>query len=191
MKRFVAFSVALVMVLGLGAAGAFAAQPARGGGVGLTVDGSLAIATETYSGSDAALGFGFGLSYDLSDAMRLSGKRLLARADFNSYQASAEYAFLSLESSRMPLFVGARYILPARTSPLDLYAEAGVEFSFDEHEEYIGFYKYKVDKTNVGVSPGFGVIFPIGGNMSLGANVRAHIISNSYVSFNFTFGYTF
>lgn len=185
----------LTMILVLCVAGGVFAAPAKSG-VGLTIDGSVSVADETYQGSDAGFGFGFGVSYDLSDVVRLGDSKFMARADINVLQGEQDLGiFGTLDSSRMPFFVGARYVLPIKTQPLDLYAEAGIEMSFDKYEVSYSFfgvpYKEEVSDTNLGFTPGFGAIFPLGSNLSLGANVRLHIISNGYTSFSFTLGYSF
>jgi hypothetical protein len=184
----------LTMILVLFATSAAFAAPAKSG-VGLTIDGSISVADETYEGSDAGFGFGFGVSYDLSDVVKLGDSKLLARADVNILQGEQDLGFLgTLDSSRMPFFVGARYVLPINTQPLDLFAEAGLELSFDKYEVVYPFFaglKNEVSDTNLGLAPGFGAVFPLGSNLSLGANARLHLITNSYMSFSFSLGYSF
>jgi opacity protein-like surface antigen len=194
MKKVLILSVILVLcATGSVFAAAAKAAPARTGGIGLTIDGSLSLATKTYSDSGAGLGFGFGASYDLENAIPLSKGKLLARADFNYFQASQDLGFVSLDSSRIPFFIGARYVLPLKL-PVDLFAEGGIELSFDKHQEANPIFfplVAEVSETNLGVTPGFGVTFPLGNNMSIGADARIHIISTGYTSFMFSFGYSF
>ncbi len=188
MKKVLVMSVILVMCAAGGASAAY-----KGGEAGVTVDGSLAVATQTYSGSGAAVGFAVGVSYDLENLVKLREGKFLARADISSFAASKDEVFASLDSTRMPLFVGARYVLPFRTEPLNLFVEVGLELSFDKHEALFPglLAKYSVSETNLGVAPGFGVFFPIGSNMVIGADARLHVLSNSYTSFMFSLGYNF
>lgn len=170
-------------------------------GEGITIDGSLLAADETYKGSDAALGFGFGVSYGLGDMVRLGQGSLVLRGDIGVLRGSSENFYLELDSSRIPLFVGVRYILPLDLKPLDLYAEGGLELSRDKYEVAVpvflpgfraGFFaKSTISDTNLGVTPGFGAVLSLSDSFSLGLNARFHLITNTYLSFGLTAGYSF
>jgi opacity protein-like surface antigen len=185
----IVFTAAMILTLNIGSAFAAHAQ-------GVTIDGSLSLATETVSGSGTTAGIGVGLSMDISDRVHLSDKRakLQLRGDITYYNWDYDVLGINLSVTRVPVFVGGRYFLPIQdNSKVDVYVEGGLELSFDNVETALPFGIGKVSSSdiNLGVTPGVGIEFPLQSNLVLGANARYHLISDSYMTFAVSLGYRF
>lgn len=163
---------------------------------GLIIDGTVSIATEPSKGFGNGLGFGVGFGMDVTNKTSIRSGRLIARGDIHYYKWDTSVFGVDVTLTRMPVFLGARYYVPVKAGSLmALYAEGGLELSFDKSEAAACAgalcVKESASETNIGIAPGAGVEFPLGQNLSLGANIRLHMISDSYLSIGASIGHRF
>lgn len=204
MKRTVVLVLALVLLM---AGSAFAQQrgksasksASKSAGGDMVVDGMLSLATEPVDGFGMAIGFGVGFSKDITREAKMRQGKLMARGDLNYYSWSQDTFGVEVTLSRMPIFLGGRYYIPMQgQSNMDVYAEGGLEISFDKAEACLpSFFPGQppicgsASDTNIGITPGAGIEFPINNNMTVGANARLHLITDSYLTIGATLGYKF
>jgi hypothetical protein len=149
---------------------------------------------------DVGTGFGLGVGWNtpftnIFQASTASGAadNLMIRADLSyfSWEGDTTVPFISIdeEITRIPLFLGVRYFVSAdniKTKGLGIYAEIGIELSFDDMEvktsnTFLGTStKDSDDEINLGVPIGAGIQYYISEKLYLGFNARLHIISGSY-----------
>lgn len=168
----------LLAVMVLSAGTAFAGQKKTG----LNLDAFVGLATEPASGLGNTFGLGVGGTLDLA-ALGAGGSSnvddLKLRADI-SYFKWDEHFF---EYRRIPVFAGARYFfVPAgRGSSVSVYGEGGLELSFDRLEVPLFFFgSASESEINLGITVGGGLEVPVADNVYIGANLRLHLISDSY-----------
>jgi opacity protein-like surface antigen len=151
---------------------------------------------------DGDVGTGFGLGAGLNIPFTTifnagvvpgAADNLMIRADLSyfSWEGDTTAPFVSIdeEITRIPLFLGVRYFVSAdniKTEGLGIYAEIGIELSFDDEEvkttnTFLGTStKDSDDEINFGVPIGAGIQYYISEKLYLGLNARLHIISGSY-----------
>jgi opacity protein-like surface antigen len=176
MKRSAIAILTALVLLSTGAT-VFAAGSNTGD---LEVDGSFALATGPGS-FDSGWGVNAGVGYMLNDVV----KNLQARVDIGYYDFSTDFFFTSLDFTRVPITVSARYYFPI-SDQLKVFAQAGVEASADS-KEFIDVFGFKETKNelNVGLSPGAGVEFWINPQISVYVLGRSHLITDSYITMHF------
>jgi hypothetical protein len=199
MKRSLVIIVAMLMVALLGA-NAFAAKAASsGGGAKTEVDGMLSIATDpgaaSYGSFGTTLGLGVGVGFDLSDSLKPSSGKIFGRADINYFSWDESVWGISASYTRVPIFVGGRYYIPASGSNVAVFVEAGLEFSFDKQEIPLPFFFGITSSTsdlNIGITPGAGIEVPISKDgLFIGGDARWHIITNDYFTLSLVLGKKF
>lgn len=172
----------------------------------LGVDFNLGYSAEAFEGLGGAFGFGLGAQYDLAKFSRKLDK-FYGRFDINRYSYSEEIFGFELKASRMPVFLGARYMHSLK--PVTIFGELGLELSFDKVEVAIpstifGFdpitfqttsststIKAEDSKTNFGITPGVGLLYNITGKVYAGLDIRYHIIKDGYLTIGIFAGYKF
>lgn len=199
MKKLMVIACSVVLLLGM-AGGASAASKNGGGGSGVSIDGTLSLATDPtesmFGLTDLTLGIGLGLSADISQDSSKTGK-LQFRGDFIYYDWDVDAYFFDVSYERVPLFLGVRYFFPMDNGSVGVFVEGGLEISFDKVEvpfynPFFGLFgKVEDDETNLGITPGIGIEVPIQDNLYFGSNLRFHFISDSYASLGVTLGYRF
>ncbi len=182
MKKIVIMLLGLVLASGT----AFAAGSA---GSGVSIDLSGNYASEPESGFDGTFGPELGCNIDLSRAFGTSkGLELQGRASLSYYSWDADFFGDNLEIRRIPLFVGGR-ILTSVSPQVKLYGQLGLELSFDKVEMETPFFgKVSDDETNLGITPGIGVIVPVSNQFYIGGNASWHIIDSDYFTIGVTVG---
>jgi hypothetical protein len=128
-------------------------------------------------------------------------ENLLLRADLNyfAWEDTITVPFVGtsfdIEMTRLPLFLGGRYVLPQKLgNSVIMYAEGGFEISFDAIEAavcvpFVPCVPTSEDEVNFGITPGFGLAMPITNNLIAGVNGRFHVIADTYFSLMATVGF--
>ncbi len=142
----------------------------------IEVDGSLMFA----SGPDS-FDSGFGLNFGAGYTLGTIDKNLQARIDIGYLKFSRDFYALSLDYTRIPVTISARYYFPL-DNRMKLFAQAGVETSFDDKDSFSIFGKQSKSELNVGLTPGGGIDFSINPMVSVFALGNVHLISDSYYS---------
>jgi hypothetical protein len=197
-------AILIVMAVFLMAGTAFA----QGASGGTMFDVSLGMGTEP----DSNLGMGYGLRIGVSKefgklfpAVKKSNftKNLYMRGDLGYFaweDSKSVTAFgitskTELTYSRIPIFLGGRHVWEKLGGGgITAYAEAGLEFSFDKAEvtaKVTGLPTVSDDESeiNFGISPGFGVLYPMSEKTAIGLAGRLHLIADSYSTWMFTVVY--
>ncbi len=179
MKISSKFVVSMVLL------GLVAASPAFAKEGDKALDLTLDVATEPVTGFGSTVGFTVGGGYEIID-------NLQARIDLSYYNWSQDVGFPgfvseSISVTRIPLDLGARYYIQLPPKGLSVYPLAALEISFDSFETALpfGFGKHSVDEVNAGVVMGGGVDYALTKEFSVGANLKGHILSDSYVTLGF------
>ncbi len=196
MKRGILVIVAVLMATLL-CGNAFAAK--AGAGYKTAVDGMLSVASEPESGFGDTVGVGVGVSFDLSSTLKPSSGKIFGRADINYFSWDASEFGIDVTFTRVPIFLGGRYYIPTSGSNIDVFVEAGLEFSFDKAEAvvpafppFFGAVKSSESDFNIGITPGVGIEVPISNDgWYIGGDARWHIIENDYFTLSFVFGKRF
>jgi len=130
---------------------------------------------------DDSYGLTFGAGYMLNNISR----DLQARIDISYFPFEQDVANTNVDYTRVPINISGRYYIPLRDR-LNLFAEAGLEVSFDEAEfvDVLGV-KHSESDTNWGVTPGFGAEYFVSQDMSIFALGRFHVITDDYFSTHF------
>jgi len=186
MKKVAFALLALVFVSGT----AFAAGSA-GSGVSFDLSGNYA--SEPASGFDGTFGLELGANVPFSrlgmDAGTSKGVELQGRASLSYYNWDQGFFGADLEYRRIPLFVGGRVVAPL-SSQVKVYGQLGLELSFDKVDVFIpGLGSGSESDTNIGITPGVGILFPISNQFYLGGNLNWHIISDDYFTVGLTVGF--
>ena len=200
MKRF--FVLSVVVLAGLLLSGnAFAAKASSGAKT--EIDGMLSIATDPsvggYGGSfGTTLGIGAGIGFDLSDSLKPNTGKIFGRADINYFNWDETFWGTSLTYRRIPIFVGGRYYLPTSGGNVNVFVEAGLEFSFDKQDVAVpvfffgGALKSSRSDLNLGITPGVGIEVPLSNEgLFIGGDARWHIIDNDYFTLSLVLGTKF
>ncbi len=180
MKKIVIITLAALVLFGMTAT-AFA-KPSRSSSSSsdeAEIDASLVVATAPASGFDTGIGVTVG-----------AGK-MFPQIDRN-FQGRVELSYLSWSATefgfdvtftRVPLDLGARYFIPTSNADVKIYVQGMLELSFDKEETGVPFFgTVSASTTNLGVVPGAGIDYRINPNLSIVADVRAHLISGSYLT---------
>lgn len=192
MKKVLVLCLSVFLLCAGSAFAAKKATKAAGGAPGLSIDVGGIVGTEPASGFGSALGFTLGASMDLSS---VANAPIEGRADLSYLSYKEEFTFgfvgasskIELKYRRIPIFVGGRYLLPLQ-SPAKVFVEGGIEVSFDKVESGVAdpftgrAIKVEASETNLGLTPGIGISYPVSPTVSIGGNARYHIISGSYFS---------
>lgn len=187
MKKVAIMLLALVLASGT----AFAAGGQAGSGVSFDLSGNYA--SEPASGFDGTFGLELGANVDLNrlgtSISTSKGVELQGRASLSYYNWDESIFGQDLEYRRIPLFVGGRVLAPV-SPQLKVYGQLGLEISFDEVEFFHPvFGRFSESDTNLGLTPGVGIIFPVSNQLYLGGNLSWHIISDNYFTLGVTVGF--
>ena len=172
--------ITLLLVLSLG----LCATPALAG----EIDAAIGIGTEPA----ARLGSTFGLRVGFQDEfLKIFSsasnneftQALQFRADISYFSWKKDIAGVSLKYRRVPVFVGGRYSIPVELGSAALFSDGGVEVSFDSAEVCVGGLgcaSTSASEMNVGLAAGIGVEVPFDEKITLGADLRWHLIADGY-----------
>ncbi len=182
MKR-IALLMLVVLVLGMTAT-AFAKTKESSSPYqqGVEVDASLVVASAPASGFDTGVGVTFGAGTMLPQIDR----NLQGRVELSYFSWSATEFGVDVTYTRIPIDIAGRYYIPTQADNLKLYLQAGLEISFDKVEAAVpspfGSITSSESTSNLGIVPGVGIDYKINQNLSLVADLRAHLISDSYMT---------
>ncbi|MGE5189181.1 MAG: outer membrane beta-barrel protein [Gemmatimonadota bacterium] len=187
MKRIAFMILALVLVSGT----AFAAGGQAGSGVSVDLSGNYA--SEPASGFDGTFGVELGANADLNrlgiNLATSKSVELQGRASLSYYNWDESFFGQDFEYRRIPFFLGARVLAPM-SPQVKVYGQLGLEISFDRVELYNPvFGKVSESDTNLGLTPGVGILFPVSNQFYLGGNLSWHIISDDYFTLGVTVGF--
>jgi len=185
MKKAALMVLGLVLVSGT----AFAAGPA---GSGMSLDLSGNYASEPASGFDGTFGPELGFNVDLNriglNVGTSNNVEVQGRASLSYYNWDQTVSGVDLEYRRIPLFFGGR-VLTSVSPQIKLYGQLGLEISFDKVEAFHPvFGRLSESDTNLGITPGVGILFPISNQIYLGGNLSWHIIEDNYFTLGVTVG---
>lgn len=193
MKKILLFSL-VVLLLGYGSA--FAEE---GKSSVFTLDGSIGLGTEPESGFGSAFAVRFGVSQDFLKVFKKAKRTkhtesLQLRADVSYLKWETDVSGVDISYRRIPFFFGGRYIFPTKLADaFSIYVEGGLEISLDEAEAVVPpAPSVSVSETNIGITPGVGIMYPFSEKLSAGLDLRGHFISDNYwtwmLSINYNFG---
>ncbi len=196
MKRGI-FVVVALLVATLLSGNAFAAKASPG--YKTEIDGMLSIATEPAGGFGETIGLGVGMGFDLSDTLKPSSGKIFGRVDINYFNWDESVFGVDVEYTRIPIFVGGRYYIPTHDAKIDIFVEAGLEFSFDKAEAAVvepfpPFNTVRASESdlNIGITPGIGIEVPISNDgLFVGGDARWHMITDDYFTLSFVIGKKF
>jgi hypothetical protein len=196
MKRFT-IMVAVVAMVALLYGNAFAAKASSSSNK-TEVDGMLSLASDPVSGFGTTLGLGAGIGFDLTDRLKPSTGKLFGRADINYFSWDESMWGVTLNYTKIPIFVGGRYYVPTSGSNVDIFVEAGLEFSFDKAEVAVpsfffpGVLKSSESSLHIGITPGAGIEIPISNDgLFIGGDARWHMITDDYFTLSLVLGKKF
>jgi len=172
--QFILTALVFLSALSLPALAASAEGTTSGSKRDFEVDGALLLGSGP-SGFDSGYGLNAGVGYTLGDI----DKNLQARVDISYSHFTKDYFGQTLNYNRNPFDISARYYFPI-DDRLRLFAQAGVEASFDKQDYPIGFFKQSKSQLNLGLTPAGGVEFSIIPEVSVFAMGMYHIISDNY-----------
>lgn len=166
---------------------------------GVSVDGFIGLGTEPADDLGSTIGLGVGASLDLEafGADFADAENMQVRADISYFKWEEDMFGVDVSLRRIPVFGGVRYFFTPeagrRASDVGLYGEGGLELSFDEAEAavcvpFLGCVSGSSSEINLGITVGGGVEMPVAENMYIGANLRYHLISDSYFTIMASFG---
>ncbi len=185
MKKVALMVLGLVLVTGT----AFAAGPA-GSGVSLDLSGNYA--SEPTGDFGGTLGPEFGVNVDLNrvglDVGATRTVEFQGRASLSWYSWDESVAGVDLDYRRLPIFVGARVLSPVAPQ-FKVYGQLGLEVSFDRQDIRVPGGKSTDTDTNLGVTPGVGILFPVSNQLYVGGNLSWHIIDHDYFTLGVTVGF--
>ena len=188
MKRVALMLLVLVLVSGT----AFAAGTGNPAGSGMSVDLSGNYASEPEGGFDGTFGPELGFNVDLNriglNVGASKNVEVQGRASLSYYNWDQSFFGNDIEYRRIPFFLGGR-VATAVSPQIKLYGQLGLEISFDKAEVFIpGLGKFSESDTNLGLTPGVGILFPVSNQIYVGGNVSWHIIENNYFTIGVTVG---
>jgi opacity protein-like surface antigen len=138
--------------------------------------GALAYATGPEN-FDNGIGVSFGAGYMMKDI-----ENLQARIDISYFTFDRDVANTNVDYTRIPVTISGRYYFPMQDR-FNLFAEAGIEASFDDAEfADLGGVKHSDSEVNIGFTPGGGAEFFVNKNVSVFALARYHVITDDYFS---------
>jgi hypothetical protein len=180
MKKLI-FTLAALVLVSVLSVPAFAASGTSSSS-NFEVDAALQFATGP-DDFDSGYGINLGAGYLLSSI----DKNLQARVDIGYLEFSKDFG---LEYTRIPVVISGRYYFPL-DERLKLFAQAGVETSFDSRDELVpvpifgGLAKQTKNELRLGLVPGGGAEFLITPSIGLFAVGSLHLISDGYFSIQF------
>ncbi len=190
MKKILLISL-VVFVLGYGTA--FAEESKSSG---LTIDGSIGLGTEPESGFGSAFGIRFGVSQDFLKVFKKAKstkhtESLQLRVDLSYLKWEHEQSGVDISYRRIPIFLGGRYLFPTKLADaFTIYVEGGLEISLDKAEAVVPpATSVSESKTNIGITPGVGIMYPINEKLSAGFDLRGHLISDNYFTWMLSINY--
>lgn len=171
-------------------------------GSGLSVDGFLGLGSEPADDLGNTIGLGAGASLDLAafGADFADAERMQLRADISYFKWKEDVFGVDVSLRRIPVFGGVRYFFAPgasrRGTDVGVYGEGGLELSFDKAEAAVCVPTFfgpicssgSSSEVNLGLVVGGGVEMPVAENMYIGANLRYHLISDSYFTIMASFG---
>ena len=175
-----------IITIALGLSLALCATPAIAG----ELDVGFGIGTEPA----ARLGSTFGLRVGFQDKfLKIFSsasnneftQALLFRADVSYFSWKKDIAGVSLKYRRLPVFIGGRYSIPVDLGSAALFADGGGEVSFDSADVAVcvgglGCASASASEVNAGIAAGIGVEVPYDERLTLGADLRWHLIADNY-----------
>jgi opacity protein-like surface antigen len=174
---------------------ALVAGPVHAAADGVTIDGSLILATEPAGGYDSTVGIGVGALIDMSSRMKTSSKdmKLGLRGDLAYFDWDGNFYGVGVSYWRLMFFGGPRLTFqPGGRSDIAPYVEGGLELGYGEAETVVpGVGRSSSTQIDLGLAGGGGVDFYLSKNVKLGVNARLHIISDSFLTIGFTLGTVF
>ncbi len=180
MKKIALLILVVLVLLGMTAT-AFA-KTVESYQQGVEVDASLVVASAPASGFDTGVGVTFGAGTMLPQIDR----NLQGRVELSYFSWSATEFGVDVTYTRIPIDIAGRYYIPTQADNLKLYLQAGLEISFDKVEAAgpspFGTSTSSESTSNLGIVPGVGIDYKINQNLSLVADLRAHLISDSYLT---------
>lgn len=195
MKRLVIITMTVLLVIATGTA-AFAKSAKSAKPVDIEADASLVFASGPASGFGTSAGLTLGAGMMIPPVTNLQG-----RVDLSFFSWTDSEFGVDLKYSRTPITFSARYYFPMIPNKLRLYAQGGLEVSFDKVEAttVVGFTpsfqpiygKVSESETNFGITPGGGVSFQINDHLSVVADFRYHMITDSYFTMQGGVAYSF
>jgi len=187
-RRIVSVAAAVLAV-------ALFAGPVHAAADGVTLDGSLILATEPAGGYDSTVGIGVGVLVDLSSRMKTSSKdmKLGLRGDLAYFDWEGNIYGTGVSYWRLMFFGGPRLTYqPGGRSDIAPYLEGGLELGYGEAEVVVpGIGRSGSTEIDLGLAGGGGVDFFLTKNIKLGINARLHLISDSFLAIGFTLGTIF
>lgn len=179
MKRAAFLVLALLLVSGA----AFAADS------GASLDVSASVGTEPRGG------FGTGWGVDLGgnvDFNRIGIKvnlpenmKIQARASIGYYKWTDDGADPDRDYRRIPLDLGGRFVYTINPQ-LKAHGDLALEASFDKRDDFGG----SETDTRVGLVPGAGITYYLNDQLTVGAEARMHVITDSYATFGVNVGFS-
>jgi opacity protein-like surface antigen len=193
MKKILLISLA-VFLLGYGLA--FAEE---GKSSVFSLDGAIGLGTEPESGFGSAFAVRFGVSQDFLKVFKKAKRskhteNLQLRADLSYLKWEQDISGIDVSYRRIPIFFGGRYIFPTKLADaFSIYVEGGLEISLDKAEAVVPpTTSVSESETNIGITPGVGIMYPFNEKLSAGLDLRGHFISDNYwtwmLSLNYNFG---
>ena len=145
------------------------------------MDASLVLATAPASGFDSTLGITVGAGMMLPHI----DKNLQGRIDISYFKWSASEFGVDVSYTRIPILASGRYFIPTGDNKMKVYAQGGLELSFDKAEAavtvpFFGTVKSSASDTNLGLVAGAGLELKINPQMSFVTDIRWHLITDGY-----------
>lgn len=175
MKRITAALLASFLLLSMSPTAVLAESTTPPGSY--EVDGSIGFGTGP-NDFDTGFGFNFGGGYMLDP-------NLQARFDISYFDFSRNVPGTSLDYTRIPLVLSARYYVPLFGEQLKGFGQAGVELSFDSFDNMDVFGKHSKTEANLGLTPGAGVEYFFNPQLSAFALGNFHLVSDTYFAMQF------
>jgi hypothetical protein len=183
MNKYTHTALVLVLLLGMGTVIPTVSSAAEA--TPFQLDASIGYGSGP-SDFDAGFGFNVGGGYTLSSI----DSNLQARLDIGYYTFEQDILGDTLDFTRVPFAVGARYYIPI-AERLKLFGQAAVELSVDDFDTVDVFGKRSKSEVNLGFTPSAGIDFELNRALSLFTTASAHLVSDSYFSMQFGAAYHF
>lgn len=172
MKKIMIITAAVLLAFSTGTQ-AFAKSEQVGNA---EVDASLVWASAPASGFDSTIGLTIG-------GGAMVDKDIQARVDISFLTWSESFFGVDLDYSRTPITVSARYYVPMQQQELKVFVQGGLEMSFDKVETANPVFpglKASESDVRLGITPSAGIDYAITPELSIVADLRYHLITDSY-----------
>ncbi len=162
----------------------FAATPFAAAGedsrfVNLSVDAGAASTTSPSDSWNNTTGLSLGLVYRLGNN---AGIRVaVERYKFTGTAAAGTY-------TRMPVFLGGRFYF-WNMGDIWCHADLGMEMSMDQIQSAAG--AATSNESNMGGAALYGMLYEISDHLFMGADIKLHLINNSFWSYGIYLGMVF